>query len=89
MNTDNDKLVQNDKDRMDLIFDATEFLANLLARYASIEQNYGDERIRNWGNLQDSIVEVYTSTLRYVIEIRKAKEVSLSSKSVLSSIGLH
>lgn len=74
--------MQNDQDRMDAIFAATDYLTSLLSRYASIERNFGDERIDDWDKLQSGTVEVYAAVLRYVIAIREAQEAPTSSKVV-------
>ena len=58
-------MVQNDKDRMDAIFDASEFLAQVLARYASIEANCRDTQIPDLEDFEDGIVAVYAAVLKY------------------------
>ena len=64
--------MQADLDRTQSIFEASAFLADLLARYARIELHYGDPDIDDWLQLQDSIVSVYAAVLRYAFEVRSA-----------------
>ncbi|KAF1958194.1 hypothetical protein CC80DRAFT_26127 [Byssothecium circinans] len=63
------QLVQNDLDRTLSLMDASAFLADTLARYASIETNYGDPEIGDWIHMQECIVDVYASVLKYAVEV--------------------
>lgn len=82
------QLVQNDQQRMDEIFGAAEFVADLLSKYASIERNYGDERIEDWNSLQQAIVEVYASILIFAREVKLAQEAPRSSKPCTVTISV-
>ena len=63
-------MVQNNKDRIDTIFDASEFLAQVLARYASIEANYRNTQIPDLEHFEDGIVTVYAVVLRYFAKVK-------------------
>lgn len=68
-------MVQHDQKRMDLIFDSSAFLANLLTKYSRLEsfcQNPMLEDNCDGKNLEDSIIEVYASILRYIIEVKSS-----------------
>ena len=58
------QLVQNDLYRTQSIFGATAFLADILARFASIELHYGDPEIQDWPQLQECIISVYAAVLQ-------------------------
>jgi hypothetical protein len=74
-----EQLVQNDLNRTQPLFDPSTFLADLLARYASIELHYGDTEIDDWPRLQDSVVLVYTAVLVYAFEVSRGWRSGLSS----------
>lgn len=73
------KLVQNDLDRTQSLFDATAYLADVLARYASIEQHYRSVDTDDWPQLRECIISVYVAILRYAFEVRQAWKYSKRS----------
>jgi hypothetical protein len=58
--------------------DASAYLADTLARYTSIEANYGDPEIEDWTHLQDSIIDVYASILKYASTVEAAWQTGTS-----------
>jgi hypothetical protein len=72
--TEDLQLVQNDLSRTELLLDASTYLADILALYASIEMHYSDVGFEDCVQLQDSIVTVYTAVLRYAFEVKKAQD---------------
>ena len=55
---------------MNAIFDASEFLAQVLARYASIEANCRDTQIPDLEHFEDDVVAVYAAVLRYFAKVK-------------------
>lgn len=64
------QLVQNDKDMMDLTFEACEYLADLMARYARIEVHYRERRAKREKPLERALVSVYVAILVYASEVQ-------------------
>lgn len=79
------QLVQNDKDRLDKIFDASEFLADLLARYANIERRYCHPETSDSRYLEEGIVDVYVAVLRYSAKVKTSQQANMSSKAGFKS----
>jgi hypothetical protein len=71
--------VQNDLKQTQSIFDASAFLADLLARYASTELHYGDPEIDDWSQLQECVISVYTAILQYTFAVNDAWKSGLHS----------
>ncbi|ORY10061.1 hypothetical protein BCR34DRAFT_602393 [Clohesyomyces aquaticus] len=67
---------------MDKIFDATSYLADRLARYASIERNFGHRSIGDWESLQGVVIKFSAEILRYVAEVLVAQESPISKRAV-------
>ncbi|KAI0966612.1 hypothetical protein F4678DRAFT_466445 [Xylaria arbuscula] len=66
------KLVQNDKENMDLTFEACQFLAEIMARYARLEFIYRETKINDSKPLGDAIVKVYISILTYSATVKES-----------------
>ncbi|KAH6846999.1 hypothetical protein B0I37DRAFT_135592 [Chaetomium sp. MPI-CAGE-AT-0009] len=84
------KLVQNDKELMDLTFEACGHLADLMARYSRMEAHYWERKVKNGRPLEDAMVRVYTAILVYAAEVQWSIESSISTrirKSFLSLTG--
>jgi hypothetical protein len=69
--------VQNDLKRTQSIFDASAFLPDLLARYASIELHYGDPEIDDWPQLKECVNSVYAAILQYTFAVNNARRSGL------------
>ncbi len=65
-------MAQNDQDGLNAVFEASEFLANLLARYANIEANYRKRPCTDSDQLERSIVDVYVAVLLYSAAVKAA-----------------
>jgi len=78
------QLVQNDQDRLDMLFKSSAFLANLLARYANIEAHYLDQDIKNVDRLENAIIDVYAAILEYVGEVRSTREQNAIKRSIVA-----
>ena len=74
-------MVQNDKDRLNATFEASTYLANLLARYANIEAHYRDPQSIDVKELENGIVSVYVAILRYSAEVKESQRMGVSSTS--------
>jgi hypothetical protein len=72
--------VQNDKERVDLTFEACSHLADLMARYSRIEAHYWKRKVENGRPLEDAMVRVYTAILVYAAEVHGSIESSISSQ---------
>ena len=68
------KLAQNDMDRFNDIMESSAFLANILARYKSVETNYLTRSFEESDQLKAAIVEAYTAILEYTAAVKKASE---------------
>jgi hypothetical protein len=59
-------------DRTERILDASVFVPHVLARYASIEADYGNLTVGDWTRLQEVVVDLYMNVLRYAMEVQAA-----------------
>lgn len=64
--------MQNDKDLMDLTFEACEYLADLMARYARIEAHYRQSQAKRDKHLERALVSVYVAILVYAAEVQES-----------------
>ena len=76
-------MVQNDQDRLSAVFEASGFLANLLARYANIEANYRKYRFTDSDQLERTIVDIYVAILEYSAAVKAAHPESLFRMGIL------
>ena len=77
-------MIQNDQELMDATFEASDYLAQLLARYAHYEAHYRKPQITDSNQLEGAIVEVYVAVLRYSAEVKQIVQSSTSSKPFMS-----
>lgn len=81
------QLAQYDKDRMDHTFEASEYLAQQLVKYAQIELYYQripfDGAERNTADLENAMLQVYVAVLQYSAEVKKSLEASVACKCKL------
>jgi hypothetical protein len=73
--------VQNDLTRTITLFEACDYITEILARYASIEAHYGNPVIDDWDKLQDVIVDVYAAVLRYTLKVKSAFQEGTTSSA--------
>ncbi|OQE19034.1 hypothetical protein PENSTE_c016G01255 [Penicillium steckii] len=78
-------LIQNDIERRDDIFEASEYLADRLAYYAIFENTYRKKEVESDQGLEDALVELYIAVLEYAAEVKKAVQESAAAR-VLKSI---
>jgi hypothetical protein len=69
-------LLQNDKDRVEAVFDSAAVMARLLPKYAVVEAHYRDWKTDRQKEFEDRIVDVYTAILRYAGEAKKGLGIS-------------
>lgn len=69
---------------MDLTFEACDYLADLMARYARIEAHYRESRDKRDKALERALISVYVAILVYAAEVKEsnaAKTLSTGTKS--------
>lgn len=62
---------------MDDVFSASVFLSDILTRYANIEANYRDQKIRDVEHLEDHLVGVFKAVLEYSAKVRENHTLSV------------
>ncbi|KAB8275406.1 hypothetical protein BDV30DRAFT_236772 [Aspergillus minisclerotigenes] len=67
-------MVQNDIQRRDAVFAASEYLADTLAYYTSIDTHRRDQNVDSDENLDNSLLGVYSALLDYSAEVNKVRE---------------
>lgn len=65
-------MIQNDIERRDDIFEASEYLAGRLSYYTIFESTYRSKEVESDKGLEGALVEVYTAILEYTAEVKKA-----------------
>lgn len=78
------QLAQNEQDRLDKLFESSAFLANLLARYATIEAHYLDQDIKTRDRLENAIIDVYVAILEYAGAVRSTREQNALKRSIVA-----
>ena len=66
-------LMQNDKDKMEAIYDSAAVMTAILPKYAIIESQYRDQPAQEQAAFEDRILDLYAALLRYAAHI-KVKE---------------
>ena len=64
---------------MDAIFEASDFLAQILARYANIEAYYRDIHIPDTEYFENAIIGVYIAVLQYSAEVKASQRAGRTS----------
>ncbi|KAH8657654.1 hypothetical protein BX600DRAFT_499745 [Xylariales sp. PMI_506] len=64
-------LVQNDKDKVDAVFDSAAVLARYLPKYAILEDQYRDRQTQEQNAFEDQIKQVYAAILKYSACVQK------------------
>ncbi|QMW39186.1 hypothetical protein G4B11_002466 [Aspergillus flavus] len=67
-------MVQNDIQRRDAVFAASEYLADTLAYYISIDTHHRDQNVDSDQNLDNALLGVYSALLDYSAEVNKVRE---------------
>lgn len=74
------QLLQNDKDRVEAVFDSAAVMARLLPKYAVVEAHYRDWKTDRQNDFEDRIVDVYGAILQYAGEAKKGLGISKAGK---------
>lgn len=80
------QMIKNDNDLLNAVFDASDFLADTLARYATIEIHYMDYQFEDSGRLEDAIIHVYMAILNYSAAVMDINSANAAGKSVLQDL---
>ena len=64
---------------MDAIFEASDFLAQILARYANIEAYYCNIQIPDTEYFENAIVGVYVAVLQYSAKVKVSERAGRTS----------
>lgn len=72
--------MQNDKERVDLTFDACGYLASIMARYSRMEAHYRERQVKKGKPLEDAMINVYTAILLYSAEVKGSLKSSVMSQ---------
>ncbi|KAB8212095.1 hypothetical protein BDV34DRAFT_219309 [Aspergillus parasiticus] len=67
-------MVQNDIQRRDAVFAASEYLADTLAYYTLIDMHRRDQNVDSDQNLDNALLGVYSALLDYSAEVNKVRE---------------
>ncbi|KNG88866.1 hypothetical protein ANOM_003719 [Aspergillus nomiae NRRL 13137] len=67
-------MIHNDIQRRDAVFAASEYLADTLAYYTSIDTHHRDQNIDSDQNLDNALLGVYSAILDYSAEVNKVQE---------------
>lgn len=68
------------------VFEASGFLANLLARYANIEANYRKFQSMDLDQLERTIVDIYVAILEYSAAVKAEHRENLISIGILHCV---
>jgi Cdc6-like AAA superfamily ATPase len=75
------KLVQNDKEKVDAVFDSAAVMARFLPKYAIIEDHYRDRPTQEQKAFEDRIKEVYGAILMYSACVQKELNRSITGNT--------
>ncbi|KAL4912624.1 hypothetical protein BDW62DRAFT_206335 [Aspergillus aurantiobrunneus] len=67
-------MVNNDIERRDAVFAASEYLAEKLAYYSLVDAHYRDQKVEGGQNFDRALVRVYTAILEYTAEVKKVQK---------------
>jgi hypothetical protein len=76
------RLLQNNMDRVDAIFDSAAEMAKILPKYAIVEAQYRDRPLQEQGALEERIVNVYSALLQYTAEAQKGLNQSIAGTNI-------
>ena len=71
-------LVQNDKEKVDAVFDSAAVMARFLPKYAIIEHHYRDRTTQEQNAFENLIQEVYVAILKYAAYVQKGLSQSVA-----------
>ncbi|KAL6717691.1 hypothetical protein ACLMJK_005606 [Lecanora helva] len=73
-------IVQNDSNRITSTLEAPAFLAEVLVRYAHIEEHHCDKQIRGSECLKECIISVYVAILQYTAEVMHSMRMGIGGR---------
>ena len=79
-------LVQNDKDKVDAVFDSAAVVARYLPRYAIIEAHYRDRPTQEQTAFENQIMHVYAAILKYAACVQKELNRSVAGNISFNSL---
>ena len=82
-------LVQNDKEKVDAVFDSAAVIARFLPRYAIIEAHYRDEPTLEQTAFENQIEHVYAAILRFAACVQKELNRSVAGTFSFNSLQFH
>ncbi|RAH71407.1 WD40 repeat domain-containing protein, partial [Aspergillus aculeatinus CBS 121060] len=74
------KMAQNDIALQDALFESAEFLSAILARYTVVEKLSRASHVYTSKGMEGSVIYLYASILRYVIEMDRVRQLSLGER---------
>ena len=80
------QLVQNDKEKVDAVFDSAAVMARFLPKYAIIEDQYRDRSTQEQNGFEDFIQAVYVAILKYAACVQKELSQSVAGDMLSSSL---
>jgi hypothetical protein len=78
-------LLQNDKKKVDAVFDSTAVMARFLPKYAIMEDHYRDRPTQEQNAYEDQIEQVYVAILKYAACVQKELNRSVAGNISSSS----
>ncbi|RAK96066.1 uncharacterized protein BO80DRAFT_468932 [Aspergillus ibericus CBS 121593] len=73
-------MINNDIERRDAIFQASEYLAGKLAYFSIMDTEYRYQGIKDFKGLEDALVGAYTAILEYSAEVKKRYHESTAAR---------
>lgn len=81
-------MIQNNNDLSSAVFNASGFLADILACYASVEVDHRDCLFGDSSRLKNAIIEVYLAILNYAMAAMNASSANAATKCCLQPFKL-
>ena len=73
-------MIQNNIQRRDAIFAASEYLADTLAYYTLIDTHHRNQHVDSDQNLDSALLGVYTALLEYSAEVNNVQKQNAAGK---------
>ncbi|PLB50053.1 hypothetical protein P170DRAFT_380384, partial [Aspergillus steynii IBT 23096] len=78
------KMTQNDRMLQEKLFEASEFLTDVLARYTLVEKSLQKSHEDTSKLLNQSVIQLYASIMRYALEMAHVREAGVAERIWLS-----
>ncbi len=82
------QMIKNNNDISSAVFAASEFLADVLARYSIVEAHYLDMPFNDSRRLEEVVIQVYSAVLNYTAAVTEEKRASSISEHFLEVLKL-